>query len=145
MDDDTASGASRPSAPLAVADLLTARSQARSEAAGPALGPMFVSDDWPLVARFLSDHQYLAEPLTELPGEAHRAFPESSAIRLEGQRDPDDGTWQLVASILTSLGPAEALRRLDALDGAWWLAKAAMARDLCVTIGFEAGPEAGPA
>ena len=56
------------------------------------------------------------------------------------RRDPDDGTWQLVASILTSLGPDEALRRLDALDEAWWLSKAASARGLCVTIGFERAP-----
>ena len=71
-----------------------------------------------------------------MPAVVRNVFPCPTSIELSEFRDPEDGTCQLVASILTSLGAAESLTCLDALDKTWWLAKAYAARDLIVTVDF---------
>jgi hypothetical protein len=99
-------------------------------------GLEYISKDWSFVAQFLLSHLELVEPLREMPAVVRDIFPGPTSIELAEFRDPEDGTCQLVASILTSLGVAEALVCLDALDETWWLAKAYAARDLIVTVDF---------
>ena len=93
------------------------------------------SDNWPFVARFLGANLDLLDVLRDLPTRVKGTFSGMVGLSLSGQRDPDDGTDHLVATILTALPPLEALDHLDRLDCDWWLTQAATAGGrLVVTV-----------
>ena len=96
--------------------------------------PGYTSHDWPAVATFLTIHAELRPALAELPAAVGRYFAPDQELSLTVVTDPDDGSEQLVASILTQFSPHEALRRLDHFDQQWWFDRAMPYKHLIVTI-----------
>jgi hypothetical protein len=96
--------------------------------------PGCTSPDWPAVAAFLAMHNELRSALVELPAAVARYFAPDQELSLAVVTDPDDGSDQLVATILTPFSPNAALQRLDHFDQQWWLERAMRYEHLTVTI-----------
>jgi hypothetical protein len=96
--------------------------------------PGYKSHDWPAVTAFLAGYPELRPVLTELPAAVERYFAPDQDLSLAVMTDPDDGSRQLVATILTPFWPHEALQRLDHFDKQWWLDQAGRYGHLIVTI-----------
>jgi len=93
----------------------------------------------PAVDHFLATHKDARAILAELPDQARAAFGRRERLELGVWRDPDGGADMLVGAILTTRLVAQALRCLDILDQRWWLAQAANATEMLVTVDFRKG------
>lgn len=73
-------------------------------------------------AVFTGRYPFLMDVLVEASNVVRQHFPTDTIYRLEVQQDQEDENLEeLVCFIGTSLGPSEALDRLDAFDEAWFL------------------------
>jgi hypothetical protein len=104
-----------------------------------------IIDDKSAVLRFLGDHSYLNDLLTEALFEITKYFP-SSALNLEVMTDPDSdveiyspgkGNAELVLSILTTLEVRESIEKRNKFDRDWWVKNIRRAKGkLCITIDY---------
>jgi hypothetical protein len=86
---------------------------------------------------FLKGHQYLEPILEEAADRIDDYFPGSPLV-LEVVNDPESTEdRQLVLFIVTDLGPAQAMERLDRFDEDWWVDALDKAQGkLCITLEF---------
>lgn len=69
---------------------------------------------------FLQANAFLRDVLNEATPMLEHYFGHGVQADLDVFTDPDQGTKELIARILTTLGPKEALEILDRFDNGWW-------------------------
>jgi len=89
--------------------------------------------------RFLVDNPFLFPVLEEAFEQIRNCFGKSVQVILTVVTDPEiAGDQELVIFIRTNLSPDEAFKKLEQLDGGWWLNAPANVREkLCIDVEFE--------
>ena len=83
----------------------------------------YVTHDPEAVEAFLACYPFLIPLLTDALGPLEEAFGPETPFVVALERDPEVAGWEeLRVDVETPLAAAEADRRLEAFDTAWWLA-----------------------
>jgi hypothetical protein len=103
------------------------------------LSPYCLSER-PLVERYVTAHRFLAQLLGDAPIQIHEHFPDRPLV-LDVITDPEadrpEHADHLSLRIVTDLDVAEAMRRLEAVEDAWWLHTLPQARGaLSIDLAF---------
>lgn len=91
------------------------------------------------VLSFLGNHFHVAGLLTDAIEHIDTIFTETPDLVLRLDTDPEEPNFkQIVANIVTSLDPDEALEKLDQFDDSWWLLSSSKAKGkLSFNIAFK--------